>query len=134
VDLTALPADLREQVEALLHAQYRHVRGLLAHNHAAVIKLAEALMLHEQVSEAELFRVLARIEARHPFVDSAAHAAPSNGTPPAHVACLYARRATAASTTAMVQQPHAAAPPTPPEEPPAAPPDASDTADQQPPQ
>jgi hypothetical protein len=52
-------------------------------------------MLHEQAGEADLYRVLAQIEARHPFVGAAGYAAPRNGTPTAYAPGLYARRAPA---------------------------------------
>jgi DNA polymerase III delta prime subunit len=121
-DLAALPADLREQAEALLHAQYRQVRELLAHNRAAVTKLAEGVLLNEQAGEAELSRVLAHIELRHPFVGTAADTAPHNGAASSQVACLYARRATA-SDAALVAPQHAVEPS------PALPADAADDSD-----
>jgi DNA polymerase III delta prime subunit len=110
-DLAALPADLREQAETLLHAQYRQVRELLAHNRAAVTKLAEGVLLHEQAGEDDLSRVLAHIESRHPFVGTAADTAPHNGAASAssQAACLYARRATA-SDAALVALPHGVEP------------------------
>jgi hypothetical protein len=95
VELAALPVDLRDQIEEVLYTEYRQVRELLAHNRAAVTKLAEGLMLHEQAGEADLSQVLAQIEARHPFVGAVGRAAPHNGTPAAYAPGLYARRAPA---------------------------------------
>jgi ATP-dependent Zn protease len=103
-DLAALPEDLREQAEALLHTQYCYVRDLLAHNRAAVTKLAEGLLLHEQAGEAELYRVLAHIEERHPFVGTTKDAPPQAGTYPASTACLYARRAPVGHSAAADRQ------------------------------
>jgi AAA+ superfamily predicted ATPase len=106
VSLAALPPDLRERAEALLYEQYRDIRGLLARNRAAVTKLAEGLLLHEQAGAADMDRVLAHIEARHPFVGAAsAHAGPPNGSPPPQNACLYARRAAATGAITVTRPP-----------------------------
>jgi DNA polymerase III delta prime subunit len=140
VDLAALPADLREQAEALLRTQYDHVRDLLKHNRAAVTKLAEGLLLHEQAGEAELHRVLEHIEERHPFVGTAEDTSPHNGTYHSPVACLYARRVPMGSSAATARQEPAIEPlPPPPDDSadipdPGDPPDSVDGPEEQPPQ
>jgi ATP-dependent Zn protease len=55
------------QVEALVQQHYAQVRDVLTHNRHAVTMLAEALILHEDLSELDIHALLVQMEAQYPF-------------------------------------------------------------------
>lgn len=62
-------AEVKGRVEAILNEQYRKVKSLLEHNKEAVIAIAEALILRNELTDLDVNELLARIETEHPFVN-----------------------------------------------------------------
>ncbi len=60
---------LRQPVEELLNEQFRKAKQLLENNREAVIAIAEALILRNELTDIDVSEILTRIEAEHPFVD-----------------------------------------------------------------
>jgi ATP-dependent Zn protease len=65
--------ELKPRVERLLDQEYRKVKKLLEENTDAVIAIAEALILRNELTDIDVDEILARIEAEHPFINPAAH-------------------------------------------------------------
>ncbi|MCS6940296.1 MAG: AAA family ATPase, partial [Roseiflexus sp.] len=61
--------DIKMRVEAILNEQYRQVKALLESNKEAVIAIAEALILRNELTDLDVNEILARVEAEHPFTD-----------------------------------------------------------------
>jgi cell division protease FtsH len=61
--------DMKPRVEAILNEQFRLVKKLLEHNKEAVIAIAEALILRNELTDIDVDEILARVEAEHPFVN-----------------------------------------------------------------
>jgi ATP-dependent Zn protease len=61
--------DMKPRVEKLLSEEYRKVKQLLENNKEAVISIAEALILRNELTDIDVNEILARVEAQHPFVD-----------------------------------------------------------------
>jgi cell division protease FtsH len=61
--------DMKPRVEAILNEQFRHVKKLLEHNKEAVIAIAEALILRNELTDIDVDEILTRVEAEHPFVN-----------------------------------------------------------------
>jgi cell division protease FtsH len=61
--------DIKVRVEAILNEQYRQVKSLLENNKEAVIAIAEALILRNELTDIDVNEILARVEAEHPFTD-----------------------------------------------------------------
>ena len=59
---------LREPVEKLLAEEYEKVKKLIEANKEAVIAIAEALILRNELTDLDVDEILARVEATHPFV------------------------------------------------------------------
>lgn len=59
--------DVKPRVEAILQEQYRQVKQLLENNREAVIAIAEALILRNELTDLDVKEILDRIEAEHPF-------------------------------------------------------------------
>jgi len=62
--------DVKPRVEAILNEQFRNVKKLLENNKQAVIAIAEALILRNELTDIDVNEILARVEAEHPFVNS----------------------------------------------------------------
>jgi len=60
--------DMKPRVEAILQEQYRQVRQLIEQNRAAVIAIAEALILRNELTDIDVKEILDRVEAVHPYV------------------------------------------------------------------
>ncbi len=61
--------DMKPRVEAILNEQFRIVKKLLESNKEAVIAIAEALILRNELTDIDVNEILARVEAEHPFVN-----------------------------------------------------------------
>jgi ATP-dependent Zn protease len=61
--------DMKERVERLLDQEYRKVKRLIESNKEAVIAIAEALILRNDLTDIDVDEILARVEAEHPFVN-----------------------------------------------------------------
>lgn len=59
--------DIKPRIEAILQEQYRQVKQLLEHNREAVIAIAEALILRNELTDLDVKEILERVEAEHPF-------------------------------------------------------------------
>ena len=59
--------EMKPRVEAILQEQYRQVKQLLAHNREAVIAIAEALILRNELTDIDVKEILDRVEAEHPY-------------------------------------------------------------------
>jgi ATP-dependent Zn protease len=62
--------DIKKQVEAILADEFRKVRRMIEQNREAVIAIAEALILRNELTDIDVNDILHRIEATHPFVNS----------------------------------------------------------------
>jgi ATP-dependent Zn protease len=62
--------EMKMRVEKLLDEQFRNVKQLLEQNKEAVIAIAEALILRNELTDIDVDEILARVEAQRPFVDS----------------------------------------------------------------
>lgn len=60
--------DIKPRIEAILQEQYRQVKQLLQQNREAVIAIAEALILRNELTDIDVKEILARVEMEHPFV------------------------------------------------------------------
>lgn len=61
---------IRPRIEALLKEQFRQVKRLVENNKEAVIAIAEALILRNELTDIDVNEIMARVEAEHPFVGS----------------------------------------------------------------
>ncbi len=61
--------DVKVRVEAILNEQYRLVKSLIENNKEAVIAIAEALILRNELTDIDVNEILTRVEAEHPFTD-----------------------------------------------------------------
>jgi ATP-dependent Zn protease len=61
--------DLKPRVEHLLDQQFRKVKQLLESNMEAVIAVAEALILRNELTDIDVDEILARVEGIYPFAD-----------------------------------------------------------------
>jgi ATP-dependent Zn protease len=59
--------DIKPRIEAILQEQYRQVKSLLENNPEAVIAIAEALILRNELTDIDVKEILDRVEAEHPF-------------------------------------------------------------------
>ena len=59
--------DMKKQVEAILAEEFRKVKHLIEQNRDAVIAIAEALILRNELTDIDVNDILARVEATHPF-------------------------------------------------------------------
>jgi len=62
--------DMKKQVEAILAEEYRKVKHLLEQNRHAVIAIAEALILRNELTDIDVNDILLRVEAAHPFTNA----------------------------------------------------------------
>jgi cell division protease FtsH len=60
--------DIKPRIEAILQEQYRQVKQLLGQNREAVIAIAEALILRNELTDIDVKEILSRVELEHPFV------------------------------------------------------------------
>lgn len=60
--------ELKPRIEAILNEQHRQVKQLLEQNRAAVIAIAEALILRNELTDIDVTEILKRVEAEHPYV------------------------------------------------------------------
>jgi hypothetical protein len=67
--LGGIPQDgaLRKPVEELLAEQFRQVKQLLEQNREAVIAIAEALIMRNELTDIDVKEILDRVEAEHPY-------------------------------------------------------------------
>ncbi|MBU6335126.1 MAG: AAA family ATPase [Chloroflexi bacterium] len=65
----ATSGELKSRVNRILNAEYAKVKELIEHNKEAVIAIAEALILRNELTDIDVNEILARVEAEHPFVD-----------------------------------------------------------------
>jgi hypothetical protein len=61
--------DMKKQVEAIFAEEFRKVKHLIDQNRDAVIAIAEALILRNELTDIDVNDILARVEATHPFVN-----------------------------------------------------------------
>ncbi|HNP71574.1 MAG TPA: AAA family ATPase [Kouleothrix sp.] len=61
--------EIKPRVERILDQQYRVAKRLLEANKEAVIAIAEALILRNELTDIDVNEILARVEAAHPFTD-----------------------------------------------------------------
>lgn len=61
--------ELKQRVEIILDQEYRKVKKLLEANKDALIAIAEALILRNELTDIDVDEILTRVEAQHPFVD-----------------------------------------------------------------
>lgn len=59
--------DIKPRIEAILQEQYRQVKSLLENNPEAVIAIAEALILRNELTDIDVKEILDRVEVEHPF-------------------------------------------------------------------
>jgi cell division protease FtsH len=59
--------DIKPRIEAILQEQYRQVKQLLEHNREAVIAIAEALIMRNELTDIDVKEILDRVEAAHPY-------------------------------------------------------------------
>ncbi len=59
--------DVKPRVEAILQEQYRIVKQMLELNRMAVIAIAEALILRNELTDIDVKEILARVEAEYPY-------------------------------------------------------------------
>jgi cell division protease FtsH len=61
---------LRIPVERLIAEEYRKVKRLIENNKEAVIAIAEALILRNELNDIDVDEILARVESSNPFINS----------------------------------------------------------------
>ena len=59
--------DIKARVEAILKEQFRQVKQLLENNKEALIAIAEALILRNELTDIDVDEILARVEAEYPL-------------------------------------------------------------------
>lgn len=59
--------DVKPRVEAIIQEQYRQVKQLIEQNREAVIAIAEALVLRNELTDIDVKEILDRVEAEHPY-------------------------------------------------------------------
>ncbi|MFV9502979.1 MAG: AAA family ATPase [Oscillochloridaceae bacterium umkhey_bin13] len=59
--------DIKPRIEAILQDQYGQVKQLLENNREAVIAIAEALILRNELTDIDVNEILSRVEAEHPY-------------------------------------------------------------------
>jgi hypothetical protein len=59
--------ELRLRIEAILKQEYAQVRKLIADNREAVIAIAEALIMRNELTDIDVREILDRVEATHPY-------------------------------------------------------------------
>jgi ATP-dependent Zn protease len=59
--------DIKPRIEAILQEQYRQVKQLIENNREAVIAIAEALILRNELTDIDVKEILDRVEVEHPF-------------------------------------------------------------------
>jgi cell division protease FtsH len=62
--------DIKARVEAILKEQFRQVKQLLENNKEAMIAIAEALILRNELTDIDVDEILARVEAEYPFASA----------------------------------------------------------------
>jgi hypothetical protein len=67
--MQSMGPDMKPRIEAILNEQFRNVKKLLELNKEAVIAIAEALILRNELTDIDVNEILARVEAEHPFVN-----------------------------------------------------------------
>ncbi|MEI7643772.1 MAG: AAA family ATPase [Chloroflexales bacterium] len=60
--------DIKPRIEAILNAQFDEVKQLIEHNRAAVVAVAEALILRNELTDIDVKEILDRVEVECPFV------------------------------------------------------------------
>ncbi|NJN16216.1 MAG: AAA family ATPase [Oscillochloris sp.] len=60
--------DIKPRIEAILQDEYRQVKELLDQNREAVVAIAEALILRNELTDIDVKEILDRVEAEHPFL------------------------------------------------------------------
>jgi ATP-dependent Zn protease len=63
----AASPDVKERIERILQEQYALVRRLIAQNREAVIAIAEALILRNELTDIDIKDILSRVEADQPY-------------------------------------------------------------------
>ncbi|HMP42027.1 MAG TPA: AAA family ATPase [Roseiflexaceae bacterium] len=64
----AAGGELKTRVDRILNEEYAKVKALIDNNKEAVIAIAEALILRNELTDIDVNEILARVEAEHPFV------------------------------------------------------------------
>jgi cell division protease FtsH len=59
--------EMKARVDRILHEEFRKVKQLIDQNREAVIAIAEALILRNELTDIDVNEILARVEADHPF-------------------------------------------------------------------
>lgn len=60
--------DIKPRVEAIIQEQFKLVKQLIANNREAVVALAEALILRNELTDIDVKEIFDRVEAEHPYV------------------------------------------------------------------
>lgn len=61
--------EVRARVDKILNEQYAQVKKMIEANKEAVIAIAEALILRNELTDLDVNEILARVEAEYPFVN-----------------------------------------------------------------
>ncbi|MEI8165981.1 MAG: AAA family ATPase [Chloroflexales bacterium] len=88
--------DMKSRVEAILQEQYRQVKQLLENNREAVIAIAEALILRNELTDLDVKEILDRIEVEYPYTPFSASREKT--------AFGFANGSRATATTALVRR------------------------------
>ncbi|MBK9711167.1 MAG: AAA family ATPase [Kouleothrix sp.] len=62
--------EMKGRMDAILNDEYRKVKRMIELNKEAVIAIAEALILRNELTDIDVNEILARVEAEHPFTDA----------------------------------------------------------------
>ncbi len=97
--------DIKPRIEAILQEQYRQVKQLLEENREAVIAIAEALILRNELTDIDVKEILDRVELEHAYTPI------SNGREQVAFGFAGASRTTAPTAIVRRRQRPAALPP-----------------------
>jgi len=59
--------DIKPRIEAIIKKQFNEVKQLIEHNREAVIAIAEALILRNELTDIDVKEILDRVEIEHPY-------------------------------------------------------------------
>ncbi|MEI7768547.1 MAG: AAA family ATPase [Chloroflexales bacterium] len=60
--------DIKPRIEAIIKQQFNEVKQLIERNREAVVAVAEALILRNELTDIDVKEILDRVEVEHPFV------------------------------------------------------------------
>ncbi len=59
--------DIKPRIEAIIKKQFNEVKQLIEHNREAVVAVAEALILRNELTDIDVKEILDRVEIEHPY-------------------------------------------------------------------